>query len=72
MSKDWSGWYGIPSTGKVKCKACNSVFAKKIGRMLSHLEYEDLSSVRDTGVSLCSQLTPDVRALFIQSNGTFP
>lgn len=72
MSKDFSPWYGIPSPNKVQCKACKAVFAKKHGRMLSHLGYVGPSGLRDTGVSLCSMLTSANRARFLRCKGKFP
>ena len=72
MSKDWCTWYGVPSSNKVQCKACNSVFAKKTCRMLSHLGYEGTAGIRDTGVSLCPQLSSQIRALFVRCKGKFP
>ena len=72
MSKDWSSWYGAPSAGKVQCKACNLVFAKKVCCMFSHLGYEGASGARDRGISLCPRLTSQVQSLFRQCKGVIP
>lgn len=35
----WLGWYTEPTPGKVKCKYCAMVFARRNSRLLSHLGY---------------------------------
>ena len=72
MSKDFSGWYTVTPSGKVKCKACTSEFANRKGRMLSHLGYAGKNGTRDTGISLCSRLTSAIQALFLRCDGVFP
>ena len=72
MGVQWSPWYKETSNSKVTCKLCNSTFARKACRMLSHLGYIPPCGVREKGVSVCSRLTPEYRLLFVRCGGKFP
>ena len=66
-------WYEERPNGKVKCLLCDlPAFSRKGSRMLSHLGYEGKEGKRDTGVSLCKALTPEIKRLFLGCNGEFP
>ena len=58
--------------GKVKCLSSKLVFAKKPGRMLSHLGYKGPSGIRDKGVSKYKKSTLQIRGLFSSCGGTPP
>ena len=62
-SKGCSPWYidvtdpERKKTGTVQCTLCKTIFAKRLERMLSHLEYDKVIGVRSSGVSCCTSLT---------------
>lgn len=72
MASAWEDWYVDIALGKVKCLSCDSVFAKKPARMLSHLGYKGPFGIRDKGVSLCKKSTFQIRGLFSSCGGTPP
>ena len=72
MSSAWEDWYVEIVPGKVKCLSCESVFAKKPARMLSHVGHIGPSGIPDTRVSLCKKSTFQIRGLFSSCGGTPP
>lgn len=68
----WLGWYTEPTPGKVKCKYCAMVFARRNSRLLSHLGYVPDGGHRDSGVSLCPRAGPKVKDAFARCGGKFP
>ena len=51
MRSVWEDWYVDIVRGKVKCLSCETVFAKKPAKMLSHRGYKGPFEIHDRGVS---------------------
>ena len=77
-SKPWSPWYTeiSPEVGRksdsLQCSLCGRIFAKRLERQLSHLEYEERSGKRTGGIGLCTKLTSRVHNLFKNCGGHYP
>jgi Protein of unknown function (DUF 659)/hAT family C-terminal dimerisation region len=59
-------------TDSLQCNLCRRIYARKLGRQLSHLGYEELPGKRNSGVGLCTKLTSRVLSLFKNCGGHYP
>ena len=70
-NSNWAPWYADLPNSRVQCLICGDDFARKKGRMLSHLGYVAVEG-RDTNVRLCKLAKPDVFRAFRGCAGDAP